>query len=173
MSQENTGKQKGFTLIELLVVIAIIGLLASIVLASLDTARGRARDARRISDMRQIETALQMYYGDHGEFPCENASQCSNQSSGANGKIGEGAGIDNLLRPYLAQIPHDPNGPGDSAYFYYYDGRHCNSTGPGAIVVISFNKAEATSDLRKDTTCGGEGNQDDADYNINVGPSSG
>lgn len=164
---------RGFTLIELLVVIAIVSFLFSIVAASLNTAREKARDGRRLSDMRQIETALQLYFDDNNEFPCENASNCSNQSSGANGKIGEGAGLDTLLAPYLPTVSADPLGPGNSTFFYYYDGRHCNSEGSGSVAVISFNKAESDSDIRRDTTCGGEGNQDDADYNVIVGPSSG
>jgi len=53
---------KGFTLIELLVVIAIIGILATIVLVSLNSARVRARDARRLSDMQQMSLAMEMYY---------------------------------------------------------------------------------------------------------------
>ena len=52
----------GFTLIELLVVIAIIGLLATIVMVSLNTARGKARDARRMGDIKQMMLALEMYY---------------------------------------------------------------------------------------------------------------
>lgn len=54
--------KKGFTLIELLVVIAIIGILATIVLVSLNSARTKARDVRRLSDMQQISLAMEVYY---------------------------------------------------------------------------------------------------------------
>jgi len=64
MLQLLTKKNKGFTLIELLVVIAIIGILATIVLVSLNTARIKARDARRQSDMHQIALAMEMCYDD-------------------------------------------------------------------------------------------------------------
>lgn len=61
--------QKGFTLIELLVVIAIIGILASIVLASLNTARTKARDARRVADVKQIQLALELYFDTNSAYP--------------------------------------------------------------------------------------------------------
>jgi prepilin-type N-terminal cleavage/methylation domain-containing protein len=59
----------GFTLIELLVVIAIIGLLASIILASLNSANQKGQDATRVSDISEIVTALQLYSAKHGSYP--------------------------------------------------------------------------------------------------------
>lgn len=60
--------KKGFTLIELLVVIAIIGLLASIVLVALNSARAKARDSRRMSDLHNVQLALEMYYDRYGTY---------------------------------------------------------------------------------------------------------
>ena len=63
-------KVRGFTLIELLVVLAIIGLLSSIVLASLNTARAKARDAVRKSQVGEFEKALELYFLVNGHYPC-------------------------------------------------------------------------------------------------------
>src|SRR3989344_3827473 len=66
--------KRGFTLIELLVVISIIGLLSSATLASLNTVRARARDARRLQDIKEIEKALQLYFNEQRDFPDETTS---------------------------------------------------------------------------------------------------
>jgi prepilin-type N-terminal cleavage/methylation domain-containing protein len=62
-------KNEGFTLIELLVVIAIIGLLASVVLVALNSARAKSRDAKRIADIRQIASGLELYFNDNNAYP--------------------------------------------------------------------------------------------------------
>ncbi|PJB98557.1 MAG: hypothetical protein CO078_01665, partial [Candidatus Nealsonbacteria bacterium CG_4_9_14_0_8_um_filter_36_17] len=56
--------KKGFTLIELLVVIAVIGLLSSIVLVSMSPARKKAKDTRRMTDLKQISSAMELCYGE-------------------------------------------------------------------------------------------------------------
>jgi len=62
---------RGFTLIELLVVIAIIGLLSSIVLASLNSARAKARDVKRLADVRQLIMGIESFYAANGYYPTQ------------------------------------------------------------------------------------------------------
>jgi type II secretion system protein G len=94
---------RGFTLIELLVVIAIIGILSSVVLASLNTARQKSRDAKRISDVKQLQLALEFYFDANGAYP--SVTDLDSSTIVADG--------------YIATIPHDPVGGGDYLYAYY------------------------------------------------------
>lgn len=105
-------KNEGFTLIELLVVIAIIGLLASIVLVSLNSVRGKARNVRRSADLKQIQTAVELYADDHNGqyFSTGGVRRCLGIPSTEtcwNGFIGNDT-LNTALAPYLSVIPKDP-----------------------------------------------------------------
>lgn len=63
--------RKGFTLIELLVVIFIIGLLASIIIVAVSSARAKGRDSRRVADIKSVQTALEMYNDTNGSYPVQ------------------------------------------------------------------------------------------------------
>ncbi len=75
MDHKQKSKGQGFTLIELLVVIAIIGMLAAVVLVSLNSARAKSRDARRMADVKQIRTALELFYNDNNSYPTSSLGQ--------------------------------------------------------------------------------------------------
>ena len=62
-------KKTAFTLIELLVVIAIIGILSTLAVVAIQSARSKARDSKRIADVKQMQTALELYFNDNGSYP--------------------------------------------------------------------------------------------------------
>lgn len=99
--------KNGFTLIELLVVIAIIGVLASVILPNLNAARVKARSARRAADLKQIQTALELYYADNNSYPNPGwawRSQCA-----AWGGYTQDQVIPGLVPAYMASFPSDPS----------------------------------------------------------------
>lgn len=99
-------KNKGFTLIELLVVIAIIGILSSVILSNLSSARMKARDARRIADLNQIRTALELFYSANGYYPQSNCGwDCNNYRYSYDSSWNS---LATDLAPYIKTLSTDP-----------------------------------------------------------------
>jgi type II secretion system protein G len=114
--------KKGFTLIELLVVITIIGILTAVATTNLSSARSRARDARRKSDLRSIEQALRLYYNDYKAYPQSDADfQIMGCTSGAcswGGTFSNGTGP----TTYMSRLPLDPSSSTGNTITYKYLG---------------------------------------------------
>ena len=112
----------GFTLIELLVVVSIIGILATLLVANYSATRQRARDAQRKADLRNIQTALRMYYNDNNSYPFS----CCNWG----GPFQSG----NVV--YANPVPKDPSP--NRRYSYVFD----SGTGEYTLQACLENKAD-------------------------------
>ena len=126
-------RARGFTLIELLVVIAIIGLLSSVVLASLNTARGKARDARRMADLDQLQLALEMYYDTNGSYPAYSTSIVNPD-------------LASLVPSYIGRLPADPVHTGSTGYRYCVVGSD--------YILLAYMEAAGWCGVGRGTPCG-------------------
>ena len=148
----------GFTLIELLAAIAIISILSSILINQYNGARAATRDGVRLAELEQIQVAISLFRATNGHYPRE--------ADGANGKIGEGAGLDALLSSYMAKVPKDPKSDGGD-YYYYYDGQHncldVNNVNTQIVIIFAHKMETVTSD-QAETCPGGFGGEGDSNY---------
>lgn len=128
-------KTSGFTLIELLVVISIIGLLSSVVLSALNSARSKARDAQRVRDLGELRKALALYYDKNGSYPDVTVSPRSSAEVSWNTAGNPLYAL--VTQGFISKLPVDPkNTPSDNFlydystdYSYFYNtGNVGNST---------------------------------------------
>ena len=111
-------KQKGFTLIELLVVIAIIAILSTVVMAGLNSARAKGRDARRMSDIKQMQSALELCFDNGVGYPII-AGSTTNYVGAAAGLLltTNCASASVPFSTYMNPLPTNPQ-PGGTNYVY-------------------------------------------------------
>lgn len=140
-------KKGGFTLIELLVVIAAISLLSSVVMASLGNARKKARDARRLMDMKQIQTAMELYYNQNNQYPGNTDNDNSGWDTGCHG-VG-----DVFIQPLktagaISKVSCDPSVSsqiGGYAYHRYAAGAFGCDSSHGAFYVLGVRDMETSN----------------------------
>lgn len=125
-------REKGFTLIELLVVIAIIGLLSSVVLASLNTAREKAKVAHAVAQIREFRTVVSTYLIDTGAYPPDCGLTCTASTdpylnalgvSGWHGPYFPG-GVYALAHPWGGHFTiavYDVTGDGQEEVYFFLD----------------------------------------------------
>lgn len=155
---------RGFTLIELLVVIAIIGTLSSIVLASMNNARKKARDARRAADANSIWTALQLYIDEKGCAPITSVTTtCDATYSEGDMTVGDLSNIGGFMTflqttGYMTSIPADPTNNSTMHYLYFcYQNSPIHLTahpaGPGPILQYTKEDGTTVELFEKDVPC--------------------
>jgi len=133
-------QRRGFTLIELLVVIAIIGILSSIVLVSLNTARTKAQNTQRITELQEIKKALVAYFADNGYFPPNPYSSVEVYSDDPN------------FLPELVSggyLPSIPKGPAANSYAYYRYG----AGGPSGAILRTVMAGDTPNTTGRTGSC--------------------
>ncbi len=134
--------RKAFTLIELLVVIAIIGILATVSVIAVGNARTKARDAKRVGNSKQIQTALELYFNDNGRYPTE--AEFNSGTIQANTPTG--------LVTYMLTIPSAPL-PADGSCYNGSNQYSYTVSSDGSTYTISYCIGGKTGALHSGLKC--------------------
>jgi prepilin-type N-terminal cleavage/methylation domain-containing protein len=142
---------KSFTLLELLIVIAIIGILATMITVSLASAKGKARDAQRKSDVAGISKAFEAYFAEYGYYP-----QLYDINSHPGGVKSTEGYYPVSFSPYFSVFPKDPLNTMSPGPEYYYNLRVYGSY---QYCIIAVNLESGGSFYRSEKGSGNAGPQ--------------
>lgn len=100
--------KRGFTLVEILIVVAIIATLASVALVGLGPVQRSGRDTRRVSDLRQVQNGVELYYAKCGYYPgtAQSGTDCTGFA-----QVSDWAGLSSSLTGSsigVSKVPNDP-----------------------------------------------------------------
>lgn len=126
----------GFTLVELMVVIAIIGILATLILVTLDNTKSTARNTRRLADIKELQLALKLYYNDNGFYPTAITAGTSISRNGVN---------------YLLRVPENPKPWGEGNCSEFNSDYQYKQLEGGKRYSLRFCVTEKTDDLSSGT----------------------
>ena len=132
MNKYNSKTFPAFTIVELLIVIVVIGILAAITIVAYNGVQSRAHDAKRKSDLKELERYAQLYIADNGISPKSTVGCYAARSYLNNGECEDFSNFQDINKYMNSKIPKDPTN--NSTYFYmYYKAHKVNSTGDGVI----------------------------------------
>ena len=136
--------KKGFTLIELLIVIGIIGLLSTVAVVSLNSSRAKGRDAKRIADVKSLQSALEVYFNDQNAYPTASGVIGGTAAADLKNLCGVAAGFQAAVcgatTTYMSGIPANPT-PNGTAYTYTPSGT------PPSSYTLTFTLENNTGSL--------------------------
>lgn len=126
-------KHNGFTIVELLIVIVVIGILAAITIVAYNGVQQRARDSRRVSDMKQVQKDLELFYTSQGRYPITPGGATWDDHWGFMQQcltVGTNCGFTTTnFQPFISSVPNDPldnpstSSDSDPTYYTGYENR--------------------------------------------------
>lgn len=144
--------KRSFTLVELMVVVAVIGILATMIVPSVQGLTLRARDAKRLSDMTSIQVALELYFEKYGSYPNSDYQGCGGWDASGDGDL-----IQELKSEgYLSRNMKDPrtdfeSNCGNYCYYRYLEGSYGCDAAKGQYYVLGVRDMETSGNPHPDS----------------------